>query len=83
MKHLLFNILITGTLALALTACGEDHDDVHPGLWSDANVLETFLGDTVLVQGQVSNYIGMNNVTISCEEWGINKVYDLSGRVSS
>ncbi len=80
MKHLLSNIFITGTLALALTACGEDHDDVRPGLWSDANVIETFPGDTVLVKGQVSNYIGMNSVSITCDDWGINQVYDLSGQ---
>lgn len=59
-----------------LASCSDDADHV-PGLWTDGDVIETFPGDTVHIKGQVSNYIGINSVTINCEDWGITKVYDL------
>lgn len=79
MKRFIWNTFLLAS-ALAFSACSEEGEDLRPGLWSDANVIETFPGDTVLVNGQVSNYIGMSSVAISCEAWGINKVYDLSGQ---
>lgn len=79
MKRFILNIFLL-TAVLAFSACSEEGEDLRPGLWSDANVIETFPGDTVMVNGQVSNYIGMSSVSISCEAWGINQVYDLSGQ---
>ncbi len=70
-------ILTLLTIALALASCSDDAKWA-PGLWTDADVIETFPGDTVHVKGQVSNYIGINNVVLSCADWGINKVYDLA-----
>jgi len=67
MKRFILNTCLLASL-LAFSACSEEGEDVRPGLWSDANVIETFPGDTVLVNGQVSNYIGMNSVTISCDD---------------
>ena len=60
-----------------LAACNDDHSDVRPGLWTAQDIIETFPGDTVLVQGQVSNYIGMERIDITCDSWGINHVYEL------
>lgn len=79
MKRFILNTFLL-TAVLAFSACSEEGEDLRPGLWSDANVIETFPGDTVMVNGQVSNYIGMSSVSISCEAWGINQVYDLSGQ---
>lgn len=77
MKHIISNIFLLA-LVFAFSACSEEGKDLLPGLWNDGDVIETFPGDTVLVKGQVSNYVGMSNVTISCDAWNIHKVYDLS-----
>ena len=75
-KNILFSLCVVG----ALVACSNDDADHRPGLWTSQEVIETFPGDTVLVQGQVSNYIGMRSVTIVCADWGINKTYELEGK---
>ncbi len=79
MKRFVFYTLALASL-LAFSACGEEGEDLRPGLWNDGDVIETFPGDTVLVKGQVSNYVGMSSVSISCDAWKVNKVYDLSGQ---
>lgn len=53
---------------------------MRPGLWTDQDIIETFPGDTVLVQGQVSNYIGMRSVEIECDAWRIYQKYELNGK---
>lgn len=70
-------ILILLTIAFALASCSDDAKWI-PGLWTDGDVIETFPGDTVHVKGQVSNYIGINSVVLSCEDWGVNKVINSS-----
>lgn len=65
---------------ITLSACGDDHDDVRPGLYTADEVIETFPGDTVLVEGTVSNYVGIATITLLCQEWNITKEYDLSGQ---
>lgn len=70
-------ILLFISIVCAFVACSDDHSDVRPGLWTAQDMIETFPGDTVLVQGQVSNYIGMKSVEIKCDAWGISKKYDL------
>ncbi|WP_163718703.1 hypothetical protein [Mangrovibacterium lignilyticum] len=60
------------------TGCEDDKDDIAPGLYVEETEIETFPGDTVLVNGTVSNYVGLSSITLSCEEWEINKIYDLS-----
>lgn len=77
MKHIILNMFFMA-VAFAFSSCSEEGKDLLPGLWNDGDVIETFPGDTVLVKGQVSNYVGMSNVTISCDAWNIRKVYDLS-----
>lgn len=81
------NVLITiGKLYLLLAAlcfvvgCDDDKEDVAPGLYVASEEIETFPGDTVLVSGTASNYTGLESVTLSCENWGIHKVYDLKGQ---
>lgn len=81
------NVLITiGKLYLLLAAlcfvvgCDDDKEDVAPGLYVASEEIETFPGDTVLVSGTASNYTGLESITLSCENWGIHKVYDLSGQ---
>lgn len=65
---------------ITLVACSDDHDDVRPGLYTADEVIETFAGDTVLVDGTVSNYVGIERITLLCPEWNIEKVYDLSNQ---
>ena len=77
MKRFLYYTILLASV-LAFSACSEEGEDMRPGLWNDGDVIETFPGDTVLVKGQVSNYVGMSSVSISCDAWNINKVYDLS-----
>lgn len=74
MKKIFFLLSIA---IFALTSCSDDADH-RPGLWTDGDIIETFPGDTVHVKGQVSNYIGINSISISCDDWGISKVYDLT-----
>ena len=72
------------SLLLALiyfvVGCDDDKEDVAPGLYVMSDEIETFPGDTVLVSGTASNYVGLESVTLSCEQWGIHKVYELGGQ---
>ena len=61
-------------------SCSEEGENLRPGLWTTQDVIETFPGDTALVQGQVSNYVGLRSVEIVCEAWGIEKKYELQGK---
>ena len=79
-KNLTKLVLLLVTVTMA--ACSEDGADQNPGLWTALDKIETFPGDTVLVTGQVSNYIGMRSVEITCAAWGIDKVYMLDGEHS-
>ena len=63
-------------------SCSDDDANVRPGLWTAEDIIETFPGDTVLVQGQVSNFIGLKAVEIRCDEWGISQRYNLDGEHS-
>ena len=80
MKKKILSLLLMLPWLLLPTACEEEHDDVRPGLYAAQEVIETFPGDTVTVSGTVSNYVGLSSVTLSCEAWGINQVYDLSAQ---
>lgn len=74
-------MILSGVAVLAtgvLTGCGDDYDDVAPGNWVDTERIETFPGDTVLVKGSVSNGSPITNVSLVCEAWGVNRVYDRS-----
>ncbi|MDR0939791.1 MAG: hypothetical protein LBN29_10680 [Mediterranea sp.] len=77
-KALVYWLLLP--LALFAISCGEEHDDVAPGLYTAQEQLATFPGDTILVSGQASNYVGISSIALVCEAWGINKVYDLNAQ---
>ena len=81
MKNMMKHVACLLLVLCGAWACSEE-SDVRPGLYTEQDIIETFPGDTVLLQGQVSNYVGMKSVTISCETWGIVKVYDLYGEQS-
>ena len=81
-KNILVVCSVCCGIAAALTACSDDDYNHRPGLWTAQDIIKTFPGDTVLLQGQVSNYIGMRSVEISCEAWGIKQVYELHGKQS-
>lgn len=78
MKHLFPTTSLLSALLLA-TACSNGDADVRPGLWAASDVIETFPGDTVLVTGQASNYVGLRSLQILCEAWGVSKTYALDG----
>ena len=75
---LLLPIILLGLLS----ACEEEGADERPGLWTALDLIETYPGDTVLVMGQVSNYIGLDRVTLSLPAWGIDQTYCLDGKHS-
>jgi len=77
---LLSSICVLLCIVSFFTGCEDDKDDIAPGLYIEEAEIETFPGDTVLVNGTVSNYVGLSSITLSCEEWEINKVYDLSAQ---
>ncbi len=72
------------SLLLALiyfvVGCDDDKEDVAPGLYVMSDEIETFPGDTVLVSGTASNYVGLESVTLSCEQWGFIKYMNWAGR---
>lgn len=78
MKKILSNIYALLAVLLFVAACNEEHEDIRPGLYISKELIETFPGDTVLVSGTVSNYVGLSSVTLNCKAWNIEKVYDLS-----
>ena len=78
-----FNIAITSVVlavaSLTLPSCNDEYDDVAPGNYVETERIETFPGDTVLVTGQVSNGSRIEQVSLVCEAWNINQVYDRRG----
>lgn len=80
MKRIFLYAICAAGLAISLAACNKEGSDERPGLWTAQDVIETFPGDTVLVQGQVSNYIGLEKVVIACEAWGVSQTYHLDGK---
>lgn len=64
--------------AAIMPGCNDEYDDVAPGNWVDTERIETFPGDTVLVTGTVSNGSPVSTVSLVCDAWNINQVYDRS-----
>lgn len=71
-------LMLLLTVVMIFTGCDDDKDDIAPGLYVENTSIETFPGDTVLVNGTVSNYVGLSSITLSCEAWEISKIFDLS-----
>lgn len=61
-----------------ITACNEER--VSPGLYIKNDLIETFPGDTVLIEGTISNYDGLSSLVINCNNWKIEKKYDLNNQ---
>lgn len=72
LKSSLYLILITISI---ITACKKE--TVSPGLYIKNDLIETFPGDTILIEGTISNYDGLSSLTLSCKNWNIEKKYDL------
>lgn len=70
-------LLIFSSL-LSMISCSEDHADLRPGLWTSEDVIDTYPGDTILIEGQASCYTGLQSISITCNEWEVNKQFDLS-----
>lgn len=82
MKKKFSRLMLLMAISLMVASCSEEGKDEAPGLWTALDQIETFPGDTVLVAGQVSNYVGLDKIEITCQAWGINKVYTLDGKHS-
>lgn len=78
MKKIIYIMYMSVVALLLTTACSDDHDDVRPGLYVESEFVETFPGDTVLMTGTVSNYIGISSIRFACDAWKIDKVIDLA-----
>lgn len=61
-------------------SCQKEGADVKPGLYIEQQTIKTFPTDTVRVKGTASNYVGMSSVSLTCEAWGIEQVYDLTSQ---
>lgn len=61
---------------IAIISCNDDYDDVAPGNYVETEHIETYPGDIVSVVGTVSNGSPISSVSLTCEAWGINQVYD-------
>ena len=59
-----------------MPSANDDYDDVAPGSYVDTERIETFPGDTVRVVGTASNGSKIESVSLICDAWGINQVYD-------
>ena len=81
-RRVLTGIMACVCMSVLFTSCSEEGKDEAPGLWTPLEEIATFPGDTVLVQGQVSNYIGLNRVDIKCDAWNISQTYELQGKQS-
>lgn len=73
-------IYILAVLALILvSSCSDDHDNVRPGLYLEKTVIESFPGDTILINGQASNYVGIQSIRLLCDAWNVDQVHDFGG----
>ena len=78
MKKVIFTIYfaLIAMATVAIISCNDEYDDVAPGNYVETERIETFPGDTVSVVGTASNGSPISSVSLVCEAWGINQVYD-------
>ena len=74
-KSAIYAALMT-IAVICIPGCSNEYDDVAPGSYVDTERIETFPGDTVSVAGTASNGSPISFVSIVCEAWGVNQVYD-------
>ncbi|KAA6345824.1 hypothetical protein EZS27_006635 [termite gut metagenome] len=85
MKNILKNFsalrLITVGCLFIFCACSESDDEKKaPGLYIEANGIQTWEGASVAVNGTASNYAGLSKITLSIDDWSIKKEIDLSSQ---
>lgn len=78
MKKVIFAIYyaLIAMATIAIISCNDEYDDVAPGNYVETERIETFPGDIISVAGTVSNGSPISSVSLTCEAWGINQVYD-------
>lgn len=74
--HLTIYTALMTIAAIFVSGCNNEYDDVAPGNYVETERIETFPGDTVSVAGVASNGSPISFVSLVCEAWGINQVYD-------
>lgn len=74
-KSAICTVLIA-IVAIVISSCNNEYDDVAPGSYINTERIETFPGDTVSVIGTVSNGSPISLVSLVCEAWGIEHIYD-------
>ncbi|MFP5153716.1 hypothetical protein B5F24_11705 [Bacteroides clarus] len=74
-KSAIYAALMT-IAVICIPGCSNEYDDVAPGSYVDTERIETFPGDTVSVAGTASNGSPISFVSLVCEAWGVNQVYD-------
>ncbi len=74
--HLTIYTALMTIAAIFVSGCSNEYDDVTPGNYVDTERIETFPGDTVSVAGTASNGSPISFVSLDCEAWGVNQVYD-------
>ena len=72
--HLTIYTALMTIAAIFVSGCSNEYDDVTPG--NETERIETFPGDTVSVAGTASNGSPISFVSLVCEAWGVNQVYD-------
>ena len=78
MKKTLKLMTFVFCVVLAAAGCAGKYAGVIPGNYLSCSETGTFAGDTILVSGQASTPAGIETVSIKCDPWGVEKVYDLS-----
>ena len=71
--------LLAVLTVVIVSSCKEEHDDVRPGIYLTQKVMESFPGDTLIVSGQASNYVGLQSIRLTCDTWGIDQLHDFGG----
>ena len=74
--HLTIYTALMTIAAIFVSGCSNEYDDVTPGNYVETERIETFPGDTVSVAGTASNGSPISFVSLVCEAWGVNQVYD-------
>ncbi|WP_223854681.1 hypothetical protein [Bacteroides sp. GM023] len=75
-KKLHFNLSFW-LLLFFITSCKEEHEDVLPGLYISSTEIESFPGDTIVISGTASNYVGLSTIRFSNGKINLNGSYNL------
>ena len=78
MRHKFILAIIAAATALA--GCNKEEKNTLPGLWLEEGIIATFPTDEVSAVGTASNYVGISTISLVCENWAVEHVYDLSSQ---